>query len=348
VFRRQPAASFPPLAKRFRRVRTLGPWLPYRALHRKPRSGCPRPPLLGFVRAERPFGHPYARLPSTGSTERPLPPTLPSASAPRVPPSKFSFRPRGFSPPRRFPPLGGSRACCIPLPVLGFAAFPVLTGFRSPPIRRPTTNGVPMHSPRRVSYPPKDSPRSQPHHVTVAVAPLPFPPTPLGSQLRLRCQSRPSEPLIRQDVGFEALLRARVRNALPTVASRAAPCPSMGFVPLQGPSRKTGALCSDLPRRRPTVPKDDRATTSSVPTPAALHSPRGVARAGSKSVPAAEAADGAPRMQRHPRALQPECACTWHQTSTGPEEPADREAPQTLREEGPAPRIGSAPTPKGW
>jgi hypothetical protein len=34
-----------------------------------------------------------------------------------------SFRPRGFAPPRRLPPHTKSRACCIPLPVLGFAAF---------------------------------------------------------------------------------------------------------------------------------------------------------------------------------------------------------------------------------
>jgi hypothetical protein len=34
-----------------------------------------------------------------------------------------SFRPRGFAPPRRLSPRTGPRACCIPLPVLGFAAF---------------------------------------------------------------------------------------------------------------------------------------------------------------------------------------------------------------------------------
>lgn len=47
-----------------------------------------------------------------------------------------------------------------------------------------------MHSPRRVSHPSKDSPRPQPHHVTVAVAPLPFPPAFLGPSHRLRCQIR--------------------------------------------------------------------------------------------------------------------------------------------------------------
>lgn len=33
------------------------------------------------------------------------------------------FRPRGFAPPRRFPPLRGSQACCILLPIVRFAAF---------------------------------------------------------------------------------------------------------------------------------------------------------------------------------------------------------------------------------
>jgi len=46
-------------------------------------------------------------------------------STPEVP-----FRPRGFSPPRRFPPLHESRACCIPLPILGSTAFPL---WSSPP-----------------------------------------------------------------------------------------------------------------------------------------------------------------------------------------------------------------------
>jgi len=34
------------------------------------------------------------------------------------------FRPRGFSPPRRLPPLHELRACCIPLPILRSTAFP--------------------------------------------------------------------------------------------------------------------------------------------------------------------------------------------------------------------------------
>jgi hypothetical protein len=42
----------------------------------------------------------------------------PEGATPEVP-----FHPRGFSPPRRFPPLHESRACCIPLPILGSTAF---------------------------------------------------------------------------------------------------------------------------------------------------------------------------------------------------------------------------------
>jgi len=47
---------------------------------------------------------------------RPLPPVLPPTSARREPSRQVAFRPRGFSPPRRFPPRPRSRACCIPVP----------------------------------------------------------------------------------------------------------------------------------------------------------------------------------------------------------------------------------------
>jgi hypothetical protein len=42
---------------------------------------------------------------------------------PWLPHHGIPFRPRGFAPPRRFPPHRGFRACCIPVPDLGFAAF---------------------------------------------------------------------------------------------------------------------------------------------------------------------------------------------------------------------------------
>jgi len=60
------------------------------------------------------------------------------------------FHPRGFSPPRWVPPLHPLRACCIPLPILGFAAFPCLA-LRSKTGPRDT-------SPRRRTYPSKNSP----------------------------------------------------------------------------------------------------------------------------------------------------------------------------------------------
>jgi hypothetical protein len=48
-----------------------------------------------------------------------------------------SFRPRGFAPPRRLSPHQGLRACCIPLPVLGFAAFRETRSRRSPEAGHP-------------------------------------------------------------------------------------------------------------------------------------------------------------------------------------------------------------------
>jgi hypothetical protein len=53
------------------------------------------------------------------------------ASSHRPKPASFQrrqtlnmFRPRGFSPPRRFAPPTASRACCIPLPTLRFTGLP--------------------------------------------------------------------------------------------------------------------------------------------------------------------------------------------------------------------------------
>jgi len=42
---------------------------------------------------------------------------------PWLPSHDIAFRPRGFAPPRRLSPHRGSRACCIPVPDMGFAAF---------------------------------------------------------------------------------------------------------------------------------------------------------------------------------------------------------------------------------
>jgi hypothetical protein len=54
---------------------------------------------------------------------RPLPDAVASALRARLPSRCFPFRPRGFAPPRRFSPGRGSRACCIPVPDMGFVPF---------------------------------------------------------------------------------------------------------------------------------------------------------------------------------------------------------------------------------
>jgi hypothetical protein len=82
-------------------------------------------PLVGFVRWESAHrcASPPLAPPSTSRfgvhSRDPCGPLRRRGSHPRR-----TFRPRGFAPPRRLPPPERSRACCIPLPILGFAAFP--------------------------------------------------------------------------------------------------------------------------------------------------------------------------------------------------------------------------------
>jgi hypothetical protein len=94
----------------------------------------------------------------------PLPATGPSClglvAFGRTMPPSCMFRPRGFSPPRRFPPPEDAWACCIPLPILGFIGFPrrarrasVRRGFpadATPSRAFPTRTAVPA-SPRAVA-----------------------------------------------------------------------------------------------------------------------------------------------------------------------------------------------------
>jgi hypothetical protein len=73
-----------------------------------------------------------------------------------------SGRPRGFSPPRRVPPPPQPRACCVPLPTMGFTGFPFCL--------------LPQASlPLRCSCPPERSPPEKPCHTSPwALAPSSF------------------------------------------------------------------------------------------------------------------------------------------------------------------------------
>lgn len=117
------------------------------------------------------------------------------------------FRPRGFAPPRRFPPRSAPsslstfsclelRACCIPLSTMGFAAFRA---------SQPTSQSLPRGSSRLVvrprlfrvgrplraedrsqqrwSHPPKLSPHQQPPPVTVSPQRRELPRLPLRSSV---------------------------------------------------------------------------------------------------------------------------------------------------------------------
>jgi len=118
-------------------------------------------------------------------------------STPEVP-----FRPRGFSPPRRLPPLHESRACCIPLPILGSTAFPLV-------VSRSEDRDI-LRFPAMQVRTPRRTPRRQPERVTASVAPLPFPARspPLLARSRFRFQVCRGGRI--GSVGFEALLHRRV------------------------------------------------------------------------------------------------------------------------------------------
>jgi len=87
---------------------------------------------------------------------------------PRSSTFEVSFRPRGFAPPRRFLPLLRLRACCIPLPILGFIRV-------SGPCRRRSSRST-SGRPRDAGPAPRRSPRRQPFRVTAVVTSLSFAP----------------------------------------------------------------------------------------------------------------------------------------------------------------------------
>jgi hypothetical protein len=163
-----------------------------------------------------------------------------------------SFRPRGFSPPRRFAPRSSSRACCIPVPEGVRSVSRLAT--TAPEVRRPSgpvRRGLPrlrLHTPRR--SPPSSS---------RTTSPWPLPPRRWTSAPhRCRCCAA--------TLDLEALLRCRVRCDRRRCQLRS-PSPSMGFVPLQGadrgrpPTRRVSASARTTWHRRP--------TTVSPPRPAA-------------------------------------------------------------------------------
>ena len=167
------------------------------------------------------------------------------------------FRPRGFAPPRRFPPLRGLQACCILLPIVRFAAFRSAASGASP-------EGSCVPAARFV--PPEGC-------------------SPLVAVLhhRSRCplavrgrRSVPADPIagrrgVVASVGFEALLHRRVRS--PSAPLLVSPNPILPG--LCSPSRflfETGAPRSISRLRRSRV----TAAPSSVPHPRTTRD-RGVA-----------------------------------------------------------------------
>jgi len=105
------------------------------------------------------------------AAERPLPRTLPHASVAGSHPCN-SFRPRGFAPPRRFPPLGGRGLVASRCRSWGSPRF------REPDSRSSTWQArswrEDRHHPRDALHTPRRYSRLQPYHVTVAVAPVPL------------------------------------------------------------------------------------------------------------------------------------------------------------------------------
>jgi len=244
VFRRRRAGTDPPLRKNRNRAdpRVLAP---LQSSHCCP--GRTRPPLVGFVRrcvskpqlalqprhGRRPPLHrlrdAQARL-GCSPTERPLPHALPRASVsrnhPRNPvPSSWFHTTSTVSSARR------SRACCIPLPVMGFVAF-LGAGFPIPDLASQIAAGGPNPSSRRTFTPPEGT-----LDCSRTTSPWPLPPcrqrpVPLGSSLVTVAGDAFGAPPDRS-VDFEALLRRRVR----TPRDRCRSSGALSFHGLCSPSR---------------------------------------------------------------------------------------------------------------
>jgi hypothetical protein len=197
VFRRRRAEPSPPRGG-LGSYGPSGPWLPSRDLTCCPGRTLVRPPLVGFVGA----GHAH-RLsppnltrtpsPSTDPAERPLPQALPPASAPERPSLEscsvlvVSHHLDGFLRSEvaglLHPAAGHGVRCVSHTPV----PEPARTASRSLGGRRKCRPRSAFHTPRRI-------PRQQPHHVTVAVAPLPFATALARPSDARRCRRAPRSP----------------------------------------------------------------------------------------------------------------------------------------------------------
>ena len=155
----------------------------------------------------------------------------------RLHPLHISFRPRGFPPPRRLAPLGGSRhiAACSGQGSLRFQVLALACPLRGPPMNDSPRSEQPSSShpsPQRGSYPSKHSPRQQPCHITAAAALLSLSlPASLDQVQAARLRSTPGPCSADESV---------VRTA---VASSDTPYAPMGFVPLRDATKPALQPC---------------------------------------------------------------------------------------------------------
>jgi len=215
----------------------------------------------------------------------------------------FLRRLPGFSPgfPPPFSVAEDSRACCIPLPIVGFDAFvrlagccrPRSRGHRwSPPLpvttlsRRKRRKRAPSVWPMVSGDVPRielRTPRRIPPSRSRTVSPRPLPsrtpqPTRSRPSRRLRCQKRRCCRTV-PELSLRALLRGRVRTASHPVRMRDG-LPSLGLVPLRGrlhvpgpSSRRSGVGDPTGPGPRPALPRVPRSRSVAfafVPTVVAL------------------------------------------------------------------------------
>jgi len=139
-----------------------------------------------------------------------------------------------------------SRACCIPLPVVGFAAFrrnplPWITAAGHPRVVGASCRGECGPRSSRRHDPSKSSPRSQPYRVTAACCPLAVGSLPGRSPPALHCWSA-EVAACQARSSTSRRFSANGSVALDTLASGKSLVPSMGLCPLRGPIPIRGFL----------------------------------------------------------------------------------------------------------